>query len=117
MLAGPSGLDGSVQSQKVRLVGDIFDDPDDFPDLLGPLTEQIDSLSRLSHGMGHSFHPPYGIGHGLASLDGCSTQIMSRGGHDLGVSGHLIGRHRHLFNGGGDLGGLARLFPAGFGNL
>src|SRR3954467_4069507 len=56
LLAGAGGLDGRVQRQQVRLLGDAGDRGDDALDLLGLGAELADRLGGLQRALAHRAH-------------------------------------------------------------
>src|SRR3954447_14716085 len=89
LLAGAGGLDGRVQRQQVRLLGDAGDRGDDALDLLRLRAELADRLGRLQRRVADGAHGLRGLGNRAGAL-----------------LGDLTGR-------GGGLGGLLRVLRAG----
>ncbi len=58
MFAGSGGLDSRIQSQEVRLAGDLGDYLNDFADLLGAGSDQFHGLSRLADNRTAAFGYP-----------------------------------------------------------
>ena len=59
-LAGARRLDGGVQGEQVRLVGDLLDHLEDAPDLLRALAEAGDDAGGVLHVLGDGLHAVHG---------------------------------------------------------
>src|SRR5581483_11186740 len=103
MLAGPGGLDGRVQCQHVRLLGDRVDRHDDVADLLALLAEGEDVLSdRLDLGSdgGHAFDAR---GHAELALVALLDRFTREPGDLLGPLRVLLDGGAYLVDGRGRL--------------
>src|SRR3954454_7606306 len=89
LLARPRGLDGRIQRQQVRLLGDAGDRGDDALDLLGLGAELADGLGRVQRAVTHRAHR--------------LRRLRDRAGALLG----------HATRGDGDLRRLLRVLRAG----
>ena len=100
LLARAGGLDGRVERQQVRLLGDAGDRRDDPADLLGlgrEIADRVaDGLRRVAHGA-----------HGLGGLAGGRDALASDLPRLLGDAGGLLGVRGGLADGRGDLLGRA----------
>ncbi len=56
MLTGHRGLNGRVQGQQVRLVGDIFNDTHNFTDFVRALAQAFDLFRGLLHVLANENH-------------------------------------------------------------
>src|SRR4051812_3337291 len=106
LLAGAGGLDGRVQRQQVRLLGDAGDRLDDAADALGLRAQLADRLGRLQRAVAHRAHGLGSLGDGARALLGGPTGRHGGLGGLLGVVGAGGARRRDLL--GGQLGLLHR---------
>src|SRR3954463_2727948 len=101
LLAGARRLDGRVQRQQVRLLGDAGDRGDDALDLLRLRAELTDGLGRLHRALAHGAHGLRGLGDRARAALGDLAGGDRRGGRLLRVAGAHGARRRDLL--GGDL--------------
>ncbi len=96
MLAGLCRQDGRVESQQVRLFGDVFDDIEDLADGDRALAEAGNDRVRLRHGAPDLFHPVDRLTHRTHPTLGRVGHGDSQVVRARGVGLDLCDRGRHL---------------------
>ncbi len=109
VLAGAAGLDGGVERQHVRLLGDVVDGVDDVANGLGLLGQREDARGDGLHLLAHHGHGAHGFIHrppaALAQLLGLARRLA----HRARAAGGLLGRLGNLLHGAHRLGHRAAL--------
>jgi len=86
MLTGASRFDGGVESEQVRLFGEVVDDFDDFADVIGAMAEDVDYFrGRLDRLVG-AVEAVGGLLHGLNAGDDFSRERLAISSKTLAVS-------------------------------
>ena len=94
LLAGASGLDGGVERQQVRLLGDAGDRVDDPADLLRASRELLDRGRDLGGGVGDAADRPGRLLGGVDALAGDLAGLLGGAGGLLGALGARRGPPR-----------------------
>ncbi len=90
-LAGAGGLDRRVESQEVRLAGDVVDEADDLAHVLGRFLQAVDGFvgsPRLRDG---TLGEVGALAHALRYLPDRKRQLAHRRRHRLDVEGRILG--------------------------
>ena len=83
-------LDGRVQREEVRLIGDGRDALDDLADLLRVLAQLPDDLRRVCHALLDTVHLVHGVVHELRAVVGSSRHLLRILGNRSGLFRHGV---------------------------
>ena len=109
LLAGARRLDGGVQGEQVRLLGDGGDGVDDPADALALGAQVANGLACFGRGLAHGGHGLGGPGDRLGADAGGGAGLVGGAGGLLGVVGGRGGGARDLLGVGAGGGGRAHL--------
>ena len=107
--AGARGLDGGVERQDVGLGGDVLEQLDDLPHLLGAGAQRLQGAGDLGHRLGLRLGAAGQLADGAVDVLGQRAQLGGGGGHVLQVAGQALQR---LVEGLAQRGQLAGQRPA-----
>ena len=116
-LARARRLDGRVQREKVRLVGDIGNRLDNLPNLLRPIAERSDHGGGFRHLVAHRLHRTHGLLDQRAAVGGALLAVLGGALHPLRSlieALHLIAHPIRFHHQRIDFGGL---LPGALGNM
>src|SRR5882672_9752899 len=107
VLAGAGSLDGGVEGEQVGLFGQVIDDFDDFPNVIGAMAEDVDDFRGRLNGLvgaieavGRLFHGLNAGDHFLAGTVGDVQKNFGGIGDSLNGSDHLVDGRRCLRDAG-----------------
>ena len=93
---GGRGLDGGVQGQHVRLLGNVGNQLGDFTNLLRGFTQALDALGGVLDLVADGVHTTDGVLHSLQTRVGSLQRLAGHRGGLLRLRGHLVDSGCHL---------------------
>src|SRR6266849_7046185 len=114
MLTGHSRLDSGIEGKEVGLIGNVFDDADDFADFVGTFTQALDLLSGFLHILADEQHTFNCLAYSLLATTGVVQGILRSFGTELGITSNVLNKDSQGFHG---LGGMRNLGHLSFGCL
>lgn len=96
LLTRPSRFNGCIQSQEIRLIGDVIDDTDDLADLVAGFAELCHCRCRSCHDVRDFSHSRDRVVHHTPAVFGSLPAFLRCVGSGRGVLGVLHDGFRHL---------------------